>query len=85
MVFSLAPEAEGIEAEYAALDRREVQNNIPRGRGCTAFSLSPSTGVPYNITNTKLLYSPYQTVEKCNEAFYSFCYCYFHFRLNSFE
>lgn len=26
MVFSLAPEAEGIEAEYAALDRREVQN-----------------------------------------------------------
>lgn len=24
MVFSLAPEAEGIEAEYAALDRREV-------------------------------------------------------------
>lgn len=27
MVFSLAPEAEGIEAEYAALDRREVQNN----------------------------------------------------------
>lgn len=45
MVFSLAPEAEGIEAEYAALDRREVQNNIPRGRGCTAFSLSPSAGV----------------------------------------
>lgn len=28
MVFSLFPEAEGIEAEYAALDRREVQNNI---------------------------------------------------------
>lgn len=28
MVFSLAPEAEGIEAEYAALDRREVQNDI---------------------------------------------------------
>lgn len=26
MVFSLAPEAESIEAEYAALDRREVQN-----------------------------------------------------------
>lgn len=25
MVFSLVPEAEGIEAEYAALDRREVQ------------------------------------------------------------
>lgn len=25
MVFSLAPEAEGIEAEYAALDRKEVQ------------------------------------------------------------
>lgn len=24
MVFSLAPEAEGIEAEYAALDRKEV-------------------------------------------------------------
>lgn len=31
MVFSLAPEAEGIEAEYAALDRREVQNNIQGG------------------------------------------------------
>lgn len=28
MVFSVAPEAESIEAEYAALDRREVQNNI---------------------------------------------------------
>lgn len=38
MVFSLAPEAEGIEAEYAALDRREVQTNIPRGRGFSAFS-----------------------------------------------
>lgn len=25
MVFSLVPEAEGVEAEYAALDRREVQ------------------------------------------------------------
>ncbi|MEQ2210026.1 Ankyrin repeat and IBR domain-containing protein 1 [Xenoophorus captivus] len=30
MVFSLAPEAEGIEAEYAALDRREVQNKTLR-------------------------------------------------------
>lgn len=39
MVFSLAPEAEGIEAEYAALDRREVQNNIPRSRGYTACSV----------------------------------------------
>lgn len=28
MVFSLVPEAEGIEAEYAALDRREVRSNI---------------------------------------------------------
>lgn len=27
MVFSLAPEAEGIEAEYAALDRKEVQTH----------------------------------------------------------
>ncbi len=54
MVFSLAPEAEGIEAEYAALDRREVQNNTQRGRGYTAFSLSPSTGVTY-ITESKHL------------------------------
>lgn len=28
MVFSLVPEAEGIEAEYAALDRREVHSNV---------------------------------------------------------
>lgn len=39
MVFSLAPEAEGIEAEYAALDRREVQYNIPRSRGYTTCSV----------------------------------------------
>lgn len=32
MVFSLAPEAEGIEAEYAALDRKEVRTR------CTALS-----------------------------------------------
>ncbi|KAM8827264.1 ankyrin repeat and IBR domain-containing protein 1-like isoform 1-T4 [Synchiropus picturatus] len=29
MVFSLAPEAEGIEAEYAALDRREIYEGLP--------------------------------------------------------
>lgn len=45
MVFSLAPEAEGIEAEYAALDRREVQYNTPTRSRCIAFSLSPSAGV----------------------------------------
>lgn len=75
MVFSLAPEAEGIEAEYAALDRREVQSNTLRGGGCTAFSLSPSTGVTC-ITNTKLLHSPHQ-VEKPNEAVNNCCHCYF--------
>ena len=29
MVFSLAPEAEDAEAEYAALDHREVRSNTP--------------------------------------------------------
>ena len=29
MVFSLAPEGEGAEAEYAALDHREVRINSP--------------------------------------------------------
>ncbi|CAG12913.1 unnamed protein product, partial [Tetraodon nigroviridis] len=35
MVFSLAPEAEGIEAEYAALDRKEVQTHPGALRGGT--------------------------------------------------
>lgn len=38
MVFSVAPEAESIEAEYAALDRREVQNQIVRGTECHPFN-----------------------------------------------
>lgn len=35
MVFSLAPEAEGIEAEYAALDRKEVRTRCPALSGWT--------------------------------------------------
>lgn len=35
MVFSLAPEAEGIEAEYAALDRKEVQTHAAALSGWT--------------------------------------------------
>lgn len=35
MVFSLAPEAEGIEAEYAALDRKEVQTHATALSGWT--------------------------------------------------
>lgn len=54
MVFSLAPEAEGIEAEYAALDRREVQYNTPTGSEDIAFRLPPSAGVVCNIIRTKL-------------------------------
>lgn len=34
MVFSLVPEAEGIEAEYAALDRREVQTYMVTQSSC---------------------------------------------------
>lgn len=52
MVFSIAPEAEGIEAEYAALDRREVENNISRGSGYSAFTLSSSTGVTTPVHST---------------------------------
>lgn len=79
MVFSLAPEAEGIEAEYAALDRREVQNNIPRARAYKAFSLLPSTGVIY-ITNTKLVNTPYQTVKQFKEACICISHCCLCFR-----
>lgn len=45
MVFSLSPEAEDIEAEYAALDRREVQKIIQGGRGWTllVYHLSNKT------------------------------------------
>lgn len=48
MVFSLAPEAEGIEAEYAALDRREVQNKTLRN---SSFCLSLPDLI-YNIAWT---------------------------------
>lgn len=44
MVFSLAPEAEGIEAEYAALDRREVQEKTVRGSECNPFNFTPLWG-----------------------------------------
>lgn len=71
MVFSLAPEAEGIEAEYAALDRREVQNNIERGGGYTA-----STGVIYIIISTKLPYCLHQTVEKSIQVLNNCCRCF---------
>lgn len=39
MVFSLAPEAEGIEAEYAALDRKEVKTHPGALRGGTSLLL----------------------------------------------
>lgn len=55
MVFSLAPEADGIETEYAALDRREVQSNILRGSRYTAFLLSDSIGVLWHASYQSLL------------------------------
>lgn len=56
MVFSLAPEADGIEAEYAALDRREVQSHTLKGSRYGTCVLSRLYGDMYNIPNLSIRY-----------------------------